>query len=181
MSPSFFTANLASVGKRQFRPNSPGRGHQSSSARSNADPRQNRNNNNNSHKKSFSQGSSEKHKQGRASEDTQRANDNKTAPADRAVNSEGPEESAPKAGHNPLDFLTQFINKSSTGQSGQEAAADKSSANLSYLVSSLKKFVNNAPGSAGHGGASTSEPLPLMSNSFQSSFISGDSQQLNSP
>ncbi len=75
----------------------------------------------------------------------------------------------PATGHNPLDFLTKFINKSAPAADSQEP---KNSANLSYLVSSLKKFVGTGPA------PSSAQPAPLMSakffdpgSSFQASFM----------
>ena len=58
-------------------------------------------------------------------------------------------------GNNPLDFLTKFINKSASNTtspapplpaaSSKSTASNSSSANLSYIVSSLQKFVNTNP------------------------------------
>ncbi len=68
-------------------------------------------------------------------------------------------------GNNPLDFLTKFINKSSSIQSiqipsvgitnnngnvSQLASSSSSSTNLSYLVNSLKKFVNTNTSTHNH-------------------------------
>lgn len=56
----------------------------------------------------------------------------------------------PNNTNNPLDFLTKFINKSSTSSESPiqttavNASNSSSSANLSYLVDSLKKFVNTS-------------------------------------
>lgn len=95
---------------------------------------------------------------------------------------------SPQKGHNPLDFLTKFINKSATNVTAPNVASKDSepkSANLSYLVSSLKKFVNTGPGS-GNNSQEASQPAALMSpsgfsnkyfdpnSSFQNSFIANE-------
>lgn len=189
-------------GKRgQYRQNSPGnnRNNHQSSARSNADPRQNRHNNyhNNRDKRSFQSDGKYKQHDNRSipEHDKDHRPIDKTTPTQRDNNSTGAEDSlesmtqqAAGGGHNPLDFLTQFINKSNAQTTGgnessvAEANGDnKSSANLSYLVNSLKKFVNNSGEGSNSNGQGNAQPSALMSNSFQSSFISGDSHQLNSP
>ena len=98
--------------------------------------------------------------------------------------------------HNPLDFLTKFINKSSSNiqsiqipsmginstqnlgeaDNKKENLAEKPSANLSYLVNSLKKFVNTSTASGS--GTTPMVTSPDMANkyfdpssSFQNSFI----------
>lgn len=84
---------------------------------------------------------------------------------------------------NPLDFLTKFINKSATNQtqssesptaSTSAAPGSSSSSNLSYLVSSLQKFVNNSSTSS----VSATKPAqgqfygdPAAGLNYQSSFI----------
>lgn len=189
-------------GKRgNYRQNSPGnsRNNHQSSARSNTDPRQNRHNNshNNRDKRSFqSDGKYKQHGNRSMSEhEKDHRSIDKKIPAQRDNTSTGAEDSlksmtqqAACGGHNPLDFLTQFINKSNAQTtSGNESSVaeangdNKSSANLSYLVNSLKKFVNNSGDGNYSNDQGNAQPSPLMSNSFQSSFSSGDAHQLSSP
>lgn len=178
--------------------------------RQNNDPRQNRNTN-----KKSSQGNSSKHKDnekhGSRFHDTEsqyvnpkeKSRNNNKSPSTPVKDENSPKllrQESEKGGnnHNPLDFLTKFINtpnKSVESPSSEiesnynnkrEKVGEKSSANLSYLVSSLKKFVNTGPNSGAP--AALMDPSGFSnknfdpSSSFQNSFIPNEVQiQLSSP
>ena len=103
--------------------------------RTHLDPRQNRHNP--SAKKSSSPPSSRPPKK---SPDHSRPSSRDAKKRDRSptpVRDEAGAQAANRNQPNPLDFLTKFINKSSVAP-----APAQPSSNLSYLVSSLQKFVN---------------------------------------
>ena len=144
------------------------------SMRNNLDPRQNRLNLSKAN-------SSERHASKRKYGDdelklTTKDEDSSTPVRDENSPSLNTASNEPK-GNNPLDFLTKFINKSSSIQtiqipsigisssslSSSNMSAGSSSTNLSYLVNSLKKFVNT----------NTTSHLDLS----QQGLVSGQQQQ----
>lgn len=173
------------------------------SNRSNLDPRQNRHNN----KKSSQHNEKTRHhrnseKANVSKEDLSLSNNSPSTPLRDENSSNLNKDSSSAKQNNPLDFLTKFINKSSTNiQSPQNqsttvnepepTAKGENSTNLSYLVNSLKKFVNTSATDSSTPTASA--PAPIISpkgfsnkyfdpsSSFQNSFISSNQVQSVSP
>lgn len=95
------------------------------------------------------------------------------------VRDENPEYSS-QSSNSPLDFLTKFINKSSNQSETTSTvqSTSQTSTNLSFLVNSLQKFVNNGNSS---GFTQSNEYYNPSSINYQNSYLNQDSNRPGTP
>lgn len=94
------------------------------------------------------------------------------------VRDENPDFSS-QSSNSPLDFLTKFINKTSNqNETTNSSQSTSTTSNLSFLVNSLQKFVNNGNSS---GYTQSNEFYNPSSINYQNSYLNQDSNRPGTP